>query len=45
MASPTAELPRPGWAERGKWVAHCAQAIEPLLAVEHWKAATAGDLK
>ena len=39
------EIESVGRAERGKWVANCAQAIEHLLAIEHWKAATAGDLR
>ncbi len=39
------EIESVGRAERGKWVAHCAQAIEHLLAVEHWKGATAGELQ
>lgn len=39
------EIESVGRAEKGKWVAHCAQAIEHLLAIEHWKGATAGELK
>ena len=39
------EIESVGRAERGKWVANCAQAIEHLLVIEHWKAATAGDLR
>ena len=39
------EIESVGRAERGKWVSHCAQALEHMLAVEHWKAATARDLQ
>lgn len=39
------EIESVGRAERGRWVSNCARAIERLLAVEHWKSATAGELK
>lgn len=39
------EIESVGRAERGRWVSHCARAIEHMLAIEHWKGATAGDLK
>ena len=39
------EIESVGRAERGRWVSNAARAIEHLLAVEHWKSATAGELK
>ena len=39
------EIESVGRAERGRWVSNCARAIEHMLAVEHWKSATAGELK
>ena len=39
------EIESVGRAERGRWVSNCARAIEHMLSVEHWKAATVGELK
>ena len=39
------EIESVGRAERGRWVSHCARAIEHLLAIEHWKDATAGQAR
>ena len=39
------EIESVGRAERGRWISNCARAIEHMLAVEHWKTATAGELR
>ena len=39
------EIESVGRAERGRWVSNCARVIEHMLAVEHWKSATAGNVK
>ena len=39
------EIEAVGRAERGRWVSNGARAIEHMLAAEHWKGATAGELK
>ena len=39
------EIESVGRAERRSWVSNCARAIEHMLVIEHWKTATAGDVK
>jgi len=39
------EIESVGRAEKGRWVSNCARALGHMLAVEHWKGATAGDLQ
>ena len=39
------EIESVGRAERGRWVSNCARAIEHMLAIEHWKSATSGELR
>ncbi len=39
------EIESVGRAERGRWISHCARVIERMLAIEHWKTATAGELR
>ncbi|MCY4187445.1 MAG: DUF29 family protein [Bryobacterales bacterium] len=39
------EIESVGRAERGRWISHCARAIEHMLAVEPWKIATARELR
>lgn len=39
------EIESVGRAERGRWVSHCARAIEPMLAIEYCKSASAGEVK
>ena len=39
------EIESVGQAQRQNWVSHCARAIEHMLAIEHCKTATSGNLR